>query len=434
MDGFGAHDPQADRRMAASTLAAWLPQVALYPLRGHCAPVILLVALLLGIGGSSITALVPLIVGSLWTAHYAVRVIETTSYGHATPPRLTGDALSLTDGFTWSALVAPALLLVLHLEGARIAVWVLAALLPAHWIVLATTRSLVAASHPAQLVSAIGATGAVYAAVCAMLVGAALIGDWMSRHVPGFLLIGTWLYLLFAGCHLLGFVAYQRHERLGIGVQVERPTVAREREAEQARRLDVLLGEIAALHAAGQDEAAAQRMRDTLPGPADARRFHEELYDRLKSIPARGLALTQAARMIAFLIDRRLLDRALEIHENALDLDSRFRAESVLHLRPLAERALETRQAALLSRLLDCAQASFAGDAALRLLDSLRIRLHLELERDEVAARAALEALGNLDGHPNAAELRTYARVLAIGGGRPRRPGPGDPSGADRSE
>lgn len=402
--------------MAESTLAAWLPRVALYPLRGHCPPVILLVALLLGIGGSSITALVPLIVGTLWAAHYAVRVIESTSYGHATPPRLTGEALTLSDGLTWAALAAPALLVLLHLKAPRAAPWIVAALLPAHWIVLATTRSLVAACNPLHLLSVMAATGTAYAGVCALLAGAALLGTWASPHVSGFLVIAVWLYLLFAVCHLLGFVAYQKHETLGIGVQVERPTAAREREAEQMRRLEALLVEIVALHAAGNDEAAAKKMFGTVPGPADARRFHEDLYDRLKSIPARGLALTQAARMIAFLLDRRLLDRALEIAENALDLDPRFRPESLLHLRPLAERALETRQSALLRRLLACAEQAFAADPALRLFDPLRIRMHLELERDEPAARGALDALGALDSHPHAAELRTYARVLAIGG------------------
>ncbi len=413
MSGFGSRDEAADGRMAASKLTHYLPLVLLYPLRGHSPPVILVVTLLLGLGSRSIVAVVPLIVGTLWAAHYAVGVIEQTSYGHATPPRLTGDALSLADGLTWSALIAPALLLALYLKEHGPATWLLAFLMPAHWIALATTRSLVAACHPLRLLQIIAVTGAAYVGACSLLIGAALLGEWLTTHVSSLLLIAAWLYLLVAACHLLGYVAYQRHERLGIGVHVVRPSRARELEAEQSRRLDALLRQLAVLHAERNDQAAATLMLGTAPGPADARHFHELLYERLKAIPARGLALTQAARMITFLLDRKLLDRALEIFDNAFDLDPRFRTESALHLPALAERALDTRQSALFDRILASGQAAFDGDPALRLLDRVRVRKLMELDHDETAARAALASLGEFDGHPQAAELRAYSRALA---------------------
>jgi hypothetical protein len=409
--------------MSASNLTAYLPRILLYPLRGHCPPVILLVTLLLGIGSRSIVALVPLIVGVLWAAHYAVRVIESTSYGHASPPRLTGDALMLTDAMTWSALAAPALLLVLHLQAPGVAVMLLAALLPAHWIALATTRSLLAASHPLRLLHIIGVTGVAYVGSCALLIGAALLGRWLSAHVSSLLVVAAWLYLLFAACHLLGFVAYHRHERLGLGVHVVRPSRERELDDEQTQRLDALLAQITVLRTRRDNEAAAQLIHDTAPGPADARRFHEELYERLKAIPARGLALTQAARMIPFLLDRKQADRALEIFENALDLDADFRCESPLHLPPLAERAFETRQTRLLGRLLESAAESFADDPALKLLDGVHVRKLMELDRDETAARDLLASLGDFEGHPRATELGAYARVLAVGTA-PRTMGP----------
>ncbi len=431
MSGFETRDEEADRRMAASNLAAYLPRVLLYPLRGHAAPVILVVTLLLGLGSASIVALVPLVVGTLWAAHYAMRVLEDTSYGHALPPRLTGDALTFSDGMTWSTLVAPGALLLLYLRQPGPAVWLIAALLPAHWIALGTTRSLIAACHPLRLLHIIAVVGVAYLFVCVLLLGAAALAVWMSTRVSSFLLIAGWLYLLIMACHLLGFVAYQRHERLGMGVHVIRPTIEREREAEQARRLKTLVEKVAALHAAHDDEAAARLMRGTPAGPADARRFHEDLYERLKALPARGLALTQAARMIVFLLDGQRVDRALDIFENALDLDARFQTESPLHLGPLAERALESRQSALLGRILDSGQARFAGDPALGRLDILRIRKLMDLDHDEAGARAAIAALGDFEGHPHAVELDAYARVLRTAG--PAAPaaqadGPDDPT------
>lgn len=414
MSGFQVDDPVADRRLASSTLTAYLPSVLLYPLRGHAPPTILLVTLLLGLGLRGLVTLVPLLLGVLWTAHYAIRVIEHTSLGHATPPRLSAEALMLADRYTWSALLLPAVLVVLYLRDAYAAFWPLALLLPAHWIALGTTRSLVHACNPLRLLQIIALSAPAYAAVCALLAGAALLGHWLQQELASLLLIAIWLYLLFAGSHLLGFIAYLRHERLGIGVQVTRPTRAQALEQEQQARLDALMDQVRGLHAKREFEAAAQRIRDTAPGPADARRFHEQLYERLKAIPARGLALTQAARMIAFLLDRRLIDRALEIAENALDLDERFIPESVLHLPPLAERALDTRQHALLARLLSAADRHFAGDAALRLLDLVRVREAFDHRRDEATARALLARIGPLDAHPHGATLRAYAQALAV--------------------
>lgn len=411
-------DRAADMRMVASTLGSWLPQALLYPLRGHGPLTILLITLLLGLGLRGLVTLIALILGTLWAAHYAIRIIEHTSLGHATPPRMTGDALMLANRMTWSALLAPALLLTLYLRDLHAAFWPLALLLPAHWIALGTTRSLIAACHPLRLLQIVALSSPTYLAVCALLAGAAWLGQWLHHEMGSLLLIAIWLYLLFAGCHLLGFIAYLRHERLGVGVQVPRPTPTQALEREQAARLDSLIEQLRPLHAARQFEAAAKAMLGVVPGPADARRFHEQLYERLKAMHARGLALTQAARMIAFLLDRKLVDRALEIFENALDLDPRFRVESALHLPPLAERALESRQHALLARLLASAEAQFAGDPALRLLDLVRVREAFDHRRDEAAARALLAGIGPLESHPNRAALLAYTQALAV----PRTP------------
>ncbi|MGH8517614.1 MAG: hypothetical protein ACREUE_09150, partial [Panacagrimonas sp.] len=396
-------------------LSGYLPRVWIYPLRGHGPAVILLITAILALGSTGLVALVPLIVGVLWTAHYAVRVIERTSLGRATPPRLTGEALMLADGFTWSTLFLPGVLIALYLSQARVALGILLLALPAHWIALATTRSLVAACHPLRLLHIAAVTGPAYLAVCALLAGSALLGKWLGGHMASLLLIAAWLYLLFAACHLLGFVAYLRHERIGFGVEVRRPSRTDELETEQAHTLDTLVQAIRTLHAIPDDAAAARLMLSTLPGQADARRFHEDLYERIKAIPARGLALTQAARLISFLLDRKLADRALEIFENAMDLDPRFRVESSLQLAPLADRALMNRQRALIDRLLDNARSQFADDPAIRLLDRVRVRALFEIDRNEDAARAALIAIGDISGHPHAADLRTYERILSGG-------------------
>lgn len=422
MNGFDGHDAAADQRMAGSRgVLAWLPQVLLYPLRGHAPPIILLVTLMLGFGSGGLVGFPLLVVGMLFLAHYAIRVIEQTSLGHARPPRLGGDALMLADRFTWAAMLAPLALLSLHFRGADAAVIALALLLPAHWIALASTRSLVSALHPLRLMQIVVVTGPAYLAVCALALAAALAGRWLSAELSSLLLLAIWLYALFAACHLLGFVAYQRHERLGIGVQVERPAQQLERTQleDQAQRIEQLVQVLSATQQAGDSEGAAKLLRDTQPGAADARQFHETLYERLKLAQLRGLALTQAARMIGFLLDRRLSDRALEIFENAADRDPRFQAESALHYPPLAERALETRQYTLLARLLDSAQAGFPGDPALRLLDLVRVRELFDHRRDAQAARTVLDALGPLDRHPQAAALGGYARALGAGRLRP---------------
>lgn len=418
--------------MAASTLAAHLPRVLLYPLQGHALATVVLVTMLLGIGLHGLIALVPLILGVSFTAHYAIRVIEHTSLGHATPPRLSAEALMLADRYTWSALLLPAVLLTLYLRELPGLLWPLALLLPAHWIALATTRSLLAACNPLRLLQIVLHSALPYAVMCALLAAAVLLAQQLRNTMGSLLLIAAWLYLLFAGCHLLGFVAYLRHERLGVGVQVARPSRAGELEAEQSARLDTLMAALRPLIARRDHAAAAQLIWNAAPGPADARRFHETLYERLKSTSARGLTLTQAARLISFLLDRRQIDRALEVFENALDLDPRFRPESVLQLPALAQRAIESRQHVLLDRLLDAAQAGFAGDPGLRLLDLVRVRLSYEVRRDEPATRALLAAMGPLATHPQGQDLGAYARALSVASPTPEYPPPGQIGARDR--
>lgn len=413
---FGLEDHDADHRMVSSTLPRYLPRVWIYPLLGHGLLVILLITILLGIGTASLVALLPLILGVSFTAHYTVRVIERTSLGRATPPRLTGDALLLADGLTVSTLAAPSVLMALYFDGHRVIVAVLLLALPAHWVALATTRSLIAACHPISLFRVVWVIGPAYLAVCLLLTGAVLLGQWFAARLSSLVLIAAWLYLLVASCHLLGFVAYLRHERLGHGVQVRRPSRADDLEAQQARTLDTLVQAVRTLHSAGDDAAAARLMLSVPPGPADARRFHEALFERIKAIPARGLALTQAARMISFLLDRKLVDRALDVFESAMDLDPRFQVQSPFELVTLAERALMNRQRALIGRILDSAQQRFADDPAIRLLDRVRIRTLVEIDRDEATARTALLSMGNLDEHPHSADLRTYARILGVPG------------------
>jgi hypothetical protein len=429
MRGIDERDDVADRQMASSRLPAYLLAVVRYPLRGHAPPVIVVITLLLALGSASLVALLPLIVGVMWTAHYGLRIVEHTSYGHARPPRLTGDALMLTDAFTWSAMLMPGVVIVLHVQGSGTVAACIAVLLPAHWIALATTRSLLTALNPVKLAQIIVVTGWSYIATCALLWAAARLAGTLEGAVSSVLSIAACLYLLFAGCHLLGFVAYQRHERLGMGVHVERPSRLRELEAAQAQRLDQLMARIEPLHRARDDEAAARLLFESVPGPADEHRFHEVLFERLKALPARGLALTQAARLIGFLIGRRRLDRALEIAENALDLDPRFRTESVLHLASLCEQAWQTRRYALLDRLLTGPAESFGSEPDARRLDGLRMRLLIERDRDEAAARRLLSALGPLEGHPCEQELGAYARLLSTGRSLTSdRPAPGPAS------
>lgn len=420
--GIDDRDPLADPRMAASSALAYLPRFLLYPLRGHAPLTILCVTLLLGLGLRGPAALFAGILGCWWAAHYAVRVIEHTSYGHARPPRLDGEALMFGQPLTLAALALPMGLIALHLQGHAVAFWTLALLAPAHWIVLATTRSPLAALHPLRLLRAIVVTGSGYVAACGLLVACALLGQGLANHLSSLLLIGIWLYLLIGACHALGFLAYQRHERLGLGVRVARPTRDAHAQVEQQRRVDALLNALRADLVAGRQAAAAERLWQAAPGPGDPRAFHEALYDGLKGLSARGLALTQAARMIGFLLDRRDLDRALWIFENALDLDARFRPESVLQLPVLAEHAWRTRQFDLLHRLFEVADRHFGKDPALRLLDGLRLRDSLDRRGDETTARRVLDRAGPLDRHPLRTELEGYARALA----RPGPPGRGD--------
>lgn len=408
------NDPDADQRMVRTSVPAYLPQVLLYPLRGHCPPVILLGAVFIGFGSLSLLAIVALIVGLSLVTHYAIRILENTSQGHARPPMLTIEAIQLSDGFTWSALAAPAALLALSANGQDGIALLLALFVPAHWIALATTRSFVAACNPLRWLHILWVTAPSYGLACAFALGAHALGHWAQSELSSFLVIGVWLYLLFAGCHLLGFVAYHRHERLGVGVQIERPTEERARFAEQSERLDTLIQGIERCLSQRDPEGAAKLLFETPPGPADARLFHEELYDRLKTRRFAGLALAQAARLITCLLEKRLLARAAEVLENAFDLDARFRPEQARELSALAAYAIDHGPPGLRDRIFQCRSRHFADDPAAEPIDVIQLRDLIELRKDREAARKVLEKLGDFSTRDDANTIRIYARELGM--------------------
>lgn len=418
---FRIIDPIADERMARSGLRQYWPRVLLYPLRGFSPGVMVAVALLASLGwfGGIMSVLVAATAFS-WAIYYGFRVVEHTSLGHALPPALDGGAALLLNGRTLGALVYPTLLLGLSLAGPQVdsrltgaVLAILAAGWPAHWLILAAGCGLLAALHPAQCIHVVHVLGRTYLVVSAVLLGSMAAVSRLAPMLPVPLAILLGLYLWLAFCHLIGFVAYQHHEQIGLGVNVARPSEESDRRQLFDEDLKMLMQTLTPLAGARNWQGAGERLFKQTGSLHDAREWNEALLERFKDRRWRPLILAQSARLITVLVQRQRLDRALDIVQDALDLDAGFRLESPQQLLPVAERALESRRSELFDRLVTSASVNPLDAEAAADLDLLRVRSLVDFRIDDQKARELIgELVSRPGGHRRAAQLLAYQRAL----------------------
>lgn len=427
-------DRLADRQLAGTPrLTAYWPDVLRYPLRGY-APWVLLLAtpmvwqcvslmqvffspVLDGRAVSFVRLLPALVITGVLLLYYLLRIVEHTAEGHGLPPRLDGAAL--TNGWTVlvQVLLYPALLLMLcaKLES-TVAVEIFTALAlwfwPAHFLILASERELPRALNPLRWLQVMLTLGRAYFLLWLALWGSVLLMRELGDRFYGAGICAVGLYLIFALCHLLGYMAYHRHQALGLRVGVRDP-VAEDMEQEQARRLDLALKRSRDGLQAGDQQAAIAALLAVPPGPANVLAFHEDLLARLHVRGETELIQAQARRMITFHLNAKRSERALEIYESCLHRDRYFEVETPSQWLPLASAALAQKFEALFERIVRHALAEHPAHAVALDLQVLRIRHCLDTQHDEEQARKWLEPL--LVNPPPAHRLQLEALAQRLG-------------------
>lgn len=433
----GASSAAADARMAA-TRSVWryLPQVFAYPLRGYALPVLLLgtpivwlilytlEALLMQDARGLIRALVTVAgaaIGGTWLLAYTLRVIERSAAGHALPPPMSAD--TMFDGGLWflRALPYPAVLASLYVALAPRAPVATQALLllggllwPAHALTLATDGRALAAVNPLRLLRVVYDSGALYALVCVTLAGAGWLLMAQAAKLYGIAFCALALYALIAVCHLLGYTAFRRHEALGLDVETQDPQRAA-LEREQAQRLEGVLARTEAELLRGDPQGALRELLAEPGGPANLRRFHEDLFARLLLRVNVPLALAQGQRLITYLLQDKRAAAALSVYETCIGKYSHFEPETPLQVEQLAQAALDGGYDTLFLRLLEKLERRYPGDAIEVSGGLMLARYWCERRSDDARARDILQPLLARTQHPMHARVVALARVLERG-------------------
>lgn len=421
MAEFRLRDAGADRRMADTpSLTAYLPRLLLYPVSGHALPALAMFTLFLWVGLQNILGIALLAIVSPWVLHYAEGIIEKTALGQATPPLFGGDMIFLGSVSALRPLTGVALLAGAYVWArpagaeATMAVLVLGALLfPAFMLVLAVNNSLLAALNPLRLLHVMVAVGAVYPALSLLLAvtatGAALAVGQASLGLALASLIYAWLFV----CHLLGFVAFHRAERLGLAAKARLPAEERHQQEQQQTRLDTLLVKIDAALARKDFQAAADALYAESGGPADFRVFHEDLFEQLQRRHQPALLHVQGQRLITLLLNEKRAARALDIAETCFDAHCDFLPEVAAQAVLLAEQALHVKREGLFERLIREPRTRYPAEIAIS-LEFLSAQYWAEQRKDEVRAREILKPLLAATQHERHRQITAYARALSL--------------------
>jgi hypothetical protein len=201
---------------------------------------------------------------------------------------------------------------------------------------------------------------------------------------------------------------------LGIAVQVARVTGDSRREDEQQRRLDAVLAKIQAALMNKDLQGAADAIQAEPGGPADLRRFHEDLFEQI-SFRHRKVELLhlQGQRLIRQLIEGKRLARALDVAEQCFDAHRDFAPETPAEAVALADEALRTRRDGLFERLTHDAVTRHGGRPESASLTFLSAKYWYERRHDPARARQILQPLLALRDHPQHRQIAAYGRVLA---------------------
>ena len=420
---FRLDDPQADELMV-STPETWryLPQLFHYPLRGYAMPVVVTLGLGLWLAGYAGPFGMPLsgvMLGFL--GYYSMNVVQRTALGHAIPPPLGSEALFQGERLRLLALIA-------YIGGSAVAA-VLASraghpgyalllglaavyLLPAFLANLVLQPTLVGAINPMLLLQFVFHTGFPYLVACLALAGVGWMVVLLSGHVGEAALLVMLVYGLVFVCHMVGYVAYHQHEKLGIAVHVARPTAESRALEEQQQRLAFVLKQVDKhLEAHAAPAARDLLLAESGAGLINPRGFHEELFEALRQRHQDALSLVQAERLMQLLVKERRFPRALDIWEQCLDFAKDFVPAPAGMVGPLAEQALREKRLPLFARIDAAVQARRpAGEEAI-CLRFLKAQALVDQKQD-AAALALLTPLLASGAHPWAPRIQALHRAL----------------------
>ena len=395
-----------------------LDRIVSYPFRGPA-----LYALLAVTGFISLLGWLPgvgwlmQLVGWFGGYKYAFEILHRTAHGELEPPEVE---MHSDNDTVWRfiALVvcsqALNILVLVFAPRAFLPVLALTALLlPAAVMLLAMTGDLLAALSPPRWIGVVAGTGWAYALLvllavaiqAAVLFSGALLG-WLLPPMlaqPAGVLLSLWA--LFATFHLMGWVLWQSHERLGYDPTLHGDLpVVRDRDAELLAQVDGLL--------AADDVAAARALLDdTLRERAANLAVNDAYRALLRRQGDREALLAHGTVYLMRLLLERQPRRALGLARECLDLDPAFAPADAESAAQLADHAMRAGQGTL---ALDLLRAALRAEPKHPKAAGWALQAARWLRRHPDGAREALAVLRHAQSiATDAAELEVIAAELA---------------------
>ncbi|MGH8362739.1 MAG: hypothetical protein ACRESQ_05255 [Gammaproteobacteria bacterium] len=410
---------EADKRLAAAP-SAWryFPSLMRYPLHRDAFIVVLILSLDLWLMLFSSTYLVlPLALGMAFITQYLLGIVQSTALGYAVPPPFVREILSQPNYFRLLVLalyLVPLMLLVLFAAHFRLA-WLAypllaigAFLLPAFIAVLALADDVREAGQPLKLRHFIFQSGDAYLVVGLSLAALVMAAYALSGSVVSLLAALGAIWLLIVTCHLLGFVAFHGYAQMNVGMEELKKTEEMRRLENQQGKLSELLLQVDSMLTMGDQRAACDVMFLD-PGPLpDAQKFHEDLYEALRSRGQAILALVQGKRLIHLLMHQNKTGRALTVYEQCLDMSGFFEPREMLEALQLAESALQEGRLPLFDKIAAGIVRRHPGTDEAVGMQFRRVRYLIEAVKDEAGALRDLEPLLSQTANP------LYPRIAAL--------------------
>jgi len=353
---------------------------------------------------------------------YAFECLRASADGRLEPPELS---VGVEDGLGWKQIWLQLLFLLFGVlgfaalgpAGGLVVLLFLGLSFPGAVMSLAMEESLLRAINPGKWLAIFARIGWPYLAVAALclviFLSQAYAKAFVAGFVPGVLavVLAAFIshYAIVATFHLMGYLIYQYHER--IGYEPEAP-VATPRRAPADPDQD-LLDEAAQLVRDGDADAARRLLGTALRGRGGSEAVHMQYRKLLALGDDRTERLRHGREWIGILLAQDKDRRAVDVARECVELDPAFQPAEPDQVARLARKAAEVGAAQVALKLLSGFHKRYPKHRDIPQNYLLAAKLLSERMGRDAEARALLDQLlGAYPGHPLAGDIAAYRRFL----------------------
>jgi hypothetical protein len=300
--------------------------------------------------------------------------------------------------------------------------WVLVNILPpAGIMIIATSHSLARALNPAQIFFYIRTIGSPYLALCFLLLSLTESSLWLQmfldKHVDSWvvvpLIIFVQLYFILIIYHMMGYVIYQYHDKLGLQAAVSFEKAEAQLSPNKPAP-DPIMAQLGALMAEGKEQEAASMLREELRTKWERNDLHERYQKLLVALGKHDVALLHARDFIGKLVMEKRMFQALDLCEWGLKTDPAFQLGNPDHVHELAAAANVANRHKLALDLMRGFDKRYPGHKHTAPVYLLSAKILAEKYHKYVEAGKILRALqAKFPGHELATEAKKYQEAFA---------------------